>query len=333
LFRHGLRFNMHNKQNYIRKTINIVLMYHDLRRDDSFESWLKVGQSNFRRQIKFLSKIAMFIVPEEILGSMNSNSKRLKMLLTFDDGQVNNYRLALPILNEHHIPALFFVSTDNVMSGELFWFDRIILPIQTKRLSKLNLEHYGLGNYFFQKKSEQKRWDDIQKVLADIKKKYGPVHGKNKEFENILRYFDQLNGKELKRLEEESRPLSIEEIRKMSAHKNCHLGSHSHRHEILTYLNDSELKENIEKSKILLENISGRKVEHISYPNGNFDERVIRFCQQGGFRYGYTTIPKVVNRFTHPMNIPRIAVGGFDTPLTILINILKAIIFCSLNKN
>jgi peptidoglycan/xylan/chitin deacetylase (PgdA/CDA1 family) len=42
------------------------------------------------------------------------NNKSAAISLTFDDGSPNQFSVALPILNELHIPATFFISTGNV---------------------------------------------------------------------------------------------------------------------------------------------------------------------------------------------------------------------------
>ena len=41
-------------------------------------------------------------------------------MLTFDDGYYNNH-LALPVLEEFDVPALFFISTNHVKQQKCFW--------------------------------------------------------------------------------------------------------------------------------------------------------------------------------------------------------------------
>jgi peptidoglycan/xylan/chitin deacetylase (PgdA/CDA1 family) len=68
-------------------------------------------------------------------------------------------------------------------------------------------------------------------------------------------------------------PLTEEEIYKLSCMKNVLIGSHGCSHQPYTGLNDEEIeKENIE-SKSILENITGKKIYHFAFPNGDYDNR------------------------------------------------------------
>ena len=78
------------------------------------------------QHLRLLKRVANFVHPEEILDRRLFSSRRLHFLLTFDDGLINNYRLGFPVLQRYEIPALFFVSTWHMVSGEPFWFNRII---------------------------------------------------------------------------------------------------------------------------------------------------------------------------------------------------------------
>jgi peptidoglycan/xylan/chitin deacetylase (PgdA/CDA1 family) len=49
--------------------------------------------------------------------------------ITFDDAWFDNYRYALPILEQHRIQACFFVPTQAVSTGELFWTERLALQL------------------------------------------------------------------------------------------------------------------------------------------------------------------------------------------------------------
>src|SRR5262245_29737133 len=104
----------------------IVLCYHDLRETEDFRSWLRLEVTEFRRHLRALLELGTFVPPSALDRVQDLPTRRLQFLLTFDDGCPNNLRLGAAALEETGIPALFFVSTHHMVSGQPFWFDRIV---------------------------------------------------------------------------------------------------------------------------------------------------------------------------------------------------------------
>lgn len=67
------------------------------------------------------------------------------------------------------------------------------------------------------------------------------------------------------------------------------IGSHSHRHAQLAPLNDSQLEEELARSKAILEEIIKSPVEHLSFPGGSYNARVLSAARKIGYRYFYTS--------------------------------------------
>ncbi len=299
-----------------------VLMYHDLSEDHDLSSWMRVKKQMFELQMRRLSEICHFIHPSDLFQKKDLSKDRLNILLTFDDGFVNQYTLALPILLKLKIPALFFISTENIES-DIFWFDRILIPIQAMRIRALDLRSFGLRNYHFSSSDDAKRWKAIQVLLEDIKSR-GTASSPN--VRRIVEYFDNTFEDVIRRVKESYRPLTRDELRRMKATNLCYFGSHSHRHESLIYLNDDEVKKNVIESKEILEALLETGVIHFAYPNGDTDIRVSKLCQEGGYEYGYVTSSGLLEKDTLPMNIPRIAVGGYDSVQSLFWKINKELI-------
>jgi len=299
----------------------IVLMYHDVCEDSDFSSWLRVKKSSFESQMRQLQKICTFIRPSELFQEHLLSNNRLNILLTFDDGFVNQYRFALPIFEKFSIPALFFISTENMQTGEIFWFDRIITPIQVKRIDHLDLRLLGLGNYQFSSKDEIQRWETIQVLLNGVKEKQ---KREKHIFQEIMHFFEENYGSEMQRFIEKYRPLTKDEILKMKECGFCYFGSHSHKHEILTHLESEDIRNNLLESKSCLEAVLGEPVTHISYPNGDVNQTAEMLCKEAGYDYGYTTQHGVVKEDINRMQIPRISVSGYDTIQMLFWKINKA---------
>jgi peptidoglycan/xylan/chitin deacetylase (PgdA/CDA1 family) len=291
----------------------MVLCYHDLVSRRSTNSWLKLCAEHFDRQIVALKRFANFIRPDAMLKPAELATGRINVLLTFDDGKANHYRLTLPALRRHNVPALFFVSTWHVETGEPFWFDRLLRQIQGRRLSDLDLRPLGLDHYRFSLESGKKRWRDVQRLLEETKRAGGGQD--NGLVERILAEIggDDSSKKSFYEDDEDDRPLKPEEILAMRNSGLCWFGSHAHHHRILTSLDKGLVRDELRDSRIFLENLLDQPAEHIAYPNGDTDVRVIEECQRMGYRFGYTGTAGWVSQPSDPFLIPRIQVGGFDT--------------------
>ncbi len=313
----------------------LILGYHDIGPNNGPGNWLRVRQREFDRQLTWMARFGRFITPDELpvvvaevgdgsatdgnagerraagIGRAAATSSDLRFLLTFDDGYVNNYRVALPILKRHGVPALFFVSTWHAATGESFWFDRVAVPIQADAMGELDLREVGLKLYRFHPSDGPQRWDDIHRLLADIKALGNPGHP---VVDQILLRCQEATGERGRAALVDCRPLRVDEIRAMRASGLCHFGSHAHRHEILTHLDDSALAEALRASHEFLETTLLTPPYDLAYPNGDADERVFAAAEAAGFGRGYTTADGVTRPQTAPLRLPRLLIGGYDTP-------------------
>lgn len=106
--------------------------------------------------------------------------------------------------------------------------------------------------------------------------------------------------------------LSHEQIRKLAA-AGVQFGSHSHTHRDLTSLDDKTLREELEQSKRILEELTGRQVRYLAYPFGRSDSRVAEMARAVGYEYCLWSSPRRADRCDRG----RIPINRFDTPLTI----------------
>ena len=126
--------------------------------------------------------------------------------------------------------------------------------------------------------------------IADIAKKYGM----EKDFIFFLNINDN-NGRH-KGVEEMARKLSSE---------GFIIGSHTVNHKSLTEISVFEAKNEIEESKSLIKEWTG-KCEWISYPYGQYNDEVIEMVKSAGYKYARTTHTLGLNS---PYEIPAMHIG------------------------
>ncbi|MFZ1987201.1 MAG: polysaccharide deacetylase family protein [Desulfatitalea sp.] len=314
----------------MKKPVAIVLAYHDVGRAGGPASWLRIPQPQFDEQLGALGQFCHFIQPDDLFDPAALRPDRPNLLITFDDGYNGNYRYALPVLEKHRIPALFFISTANLQSGELFWFDKLVVPIQAQNIDYLDLRGKGLGEYRFRSNGDpDRRWLDLHQLLEDTKRLGNPDTPKAKA---VIDFFSEKFSHVLQAHADEFRPLKPDELTAMARHPLCSFGSHSHHHGIMNAMLSEELTENLQASKTILESLTGRSITHLAFPNGDSDRRVRQILEATGYRWGYSTAPGLVHAGTDPYQIPRTMIGAFEDMETILFKLSRQILMHAFNR-
>ena len=107
--------------------------------------------------------------------------------------------------------------------------------------------------------------------------------------------------------------LTTEEL-SILANSGCvTVGSHTHGHELLNQLCSNTIQETIKMANEQIARITGRYPMHFSYPNGNYDQRVLFHIQQFDYKTAVTTRKGRWTAKSSLFEIPRIGIGRFDT--------------------
>jgi peptidoglycan/xylan/chitin deacetylase (PgdA/CDA1 family) len=99
------------------KYVPPVLMYHSVNPTPAAGRMLTVSVETFRRQMHFLKAHRYNVIPLEELAALVKEKKKIPprtLALTFDDGYVDNYTYAFPILKQYALPATLFIIVNEV---------------------------------------------------------------------------------------------------------------------------------------------------------------------------------------------------------------------------
>lgn len=98
----------------------VVLLYH--RVNDSQRDSVTIGAEQFETHMRYLADHYRVVsISELIKGEVPSGGPLVAV--NFDDGYLDNYQYAAPILVKHGVQATFFISTDNVSHNLPFAHD------------------------------------------------------------------------------------------------------------------------------------------------------------------------------------------------------------------
>lgn len=139
----------------VRRSIRVpILMYHYVSVPppdaDKYRLDLSVTPTNFRAQVEYLLAEGYHPITVADLSDYLRRGKSLPanpVILTFDDGYLDNYENAFPILKEFKIPATFFVITDfidNKKTGYMTWDQLEEMAIDGMEIGSHTMTHPDL---------------------------------------------------------------------------------------------------------------------------------------------------------------------------------------------
>jgi peptidoglycan/xylan/chitin deacetylase (PgdA/CDA1 family) len=93
------------------------------------------------------------------------------------------------------------------------------------------------------------------------------------------------------------------------------IGSHTVTHPLLTQLEESEARREIQDSRTKLEAMLDRGVTEFSFPFGGFNEKLVAVCREAGYERVYTTLPAFAFERRGEFVVGRVRVDPADWPL------------------
>jgi len=132
-----------------KQSLITVINYHRVDRDAMDIN--AITPENFERQMAFLKRNYTVVTVRELLEKIQSgcNKQRL-VVITFDDGYLDNFEQAVPILKKYKLPACFFISsgivgTDKPFSHDIKRLGRKIHTMSWQHVKQLHEMGFAIG--------------------------------------------------------------------------------------------------------------------------------------------------------------------------------------------
>lgn len=298
---------------------NIILRYHRVNGKASQDPFhLTVSEKMFDAQLNFVKENYKVVSSEELVNTETEHQSGTVAVITFDDGYLDNYTTALPVLKKHGLPATIFMTTDLIESKKRFWWDRVesIFKSATKHSAILNWKEESgeAGHEIMDITSTEGKRRAIQFVevlgnrISDVEKE-----------RLISSLADQLTpGITSAELERET--VNWDEVREL-AKQGVHIGSHGLSHRLFTKISHAEARREIFESKEKIESELKQPIRYIAYPGGKTSERTWKMAKEAGYLGSFSTEPGENDASTNPYCLRRRAVhenvskapwGGFS---------------------
>lgn len=296
----------------------VILCYHRVFSPERDPHLLSVSPERFRAQMEIVRRIARPVALDD-----PSRLSARGVVITFDDGYLDNLQNALPILRALEIPATLYIATGNVGAKREFWWDDLErLTLGAPNLPKiLRLEINGRdfewnleGN-----EADDRSWNVLspnerrprQRLFCELHALLRPLPAA--EQEAVLAQLRAITG-----TSPEARPLyrglAESELKMLAAEPLITLGAHTVSHPDLALRSREEQHAEIAGSKAQLEHFIARPVEHFSYPYGSQNDDSMETCAELKLRTAVTCVAQAVESGTSPFRLPRLLVRDWDGP-------------------
>jgi len=216
-----------------------------------------------------------FVSTEQLINHIKGNEKILKraVWLTFDDGWKENIDNVIPIIAEYNIPVAFFISTDPVENGGVFWWSYV---------TKYGKKYLKNDNTI--KKMRQISESRREQLIVQLEQRFSS------------------------RMSREA--MTIEDVKAIAKLSQVSFGCHTVNHVMMPKCSDEELDYEIRTSKEKLESWIGKPVSYFSYPEGDYNLHVKETVQKYGFNMAATTDNRFISEKDDLFSLPRLWVRG-----------------------
>lgn len=227
------------------------------------------------------------------------------IVITVDDGYRDFFLYAYPVLREYKIPATLFLVSDFVDQKLWLWWNQIEYLFQLTSERAVSI-HWPTGVLHFPLISDDQRLHASQKIIN------GLLSVENSQRLDLMATITSLLKVELPALPPPKwSALGWNEVREMAA-EGLEFGAHTRTHPILSRITDAAtIRQEIEGSKLRIEEALQKPVLHFCYPNGSladFTPDTVALVKQCGFQTAVTTERGLNRHNTNPFLLRRIGV-------------------------
>ena len=310
------KIDLYRAMRFVAPNLLTVLNYHRI--DDPYAPefhTLRINvsatQEDFAQQMDFVGKNYNVVNCKRLVSFINGETELPPnaALITFDDGYLDNYTNAYPVLVERGLPAIIFLTSGFIGTNKPFYWDYISYCFYKTAKNGANLPLIGTQNWDDVASRERVllQWIEALKRIPEVQKS---------EYVSQIAELLEVNVPESAF---EKLILNWDQVRVMSRSGLIEFGVHSVNHPILTRVPINEASREICESKRKIEEETGHTVNAIAYPNGgvaDFSQPVIQASKEAGLDVAFSHIPGPTRYSTvkkEPFSIRRIFLAHYDT--------------------
>ena len=276
-----------------------------------------------RQQFYFFKENFNVVRMEQVIEAISGGVQLPEnaLLLTFDDGYVDNYTFALPLLEEFGFQGSFFVPGKTFTTRELLDVNKIHYILASADINKLVVDVKDRMDFYRGREHDYLPTEELWNQYATDER----FDGKNTVFvkrvlQTVLpeRIRNQISSELFKKyvgVTEEQLAyelyMTADQIRTMKRH-GMFIGVHGYDHYWLGNLSPEQMREDVSRALETMDEFIDRKKWVMNYPYGSFNKDVLDYIEENGACVGLTTEVRVAKIGKDPaLMLPRLDCNDF----------------------
>lgn len=306
----------------------LILMYHRVDEPDCDPWQLAVSPANFEQQLQQLTQDWRPVSLSELIQGITAGSIADRSIaVTFDDGYIDNFVEAKPLLEKYQVPATFFIVTKNCGQPLPFWWDELqAILLHTPDLPEhlslavsddvltFDLSAEAVLTPFLQ--SQHERWTAAEGALTVRTRVYDALWRRlrplpDREQQAIMAELRQWAGLPLGSSKVPT-CMTTRHVQQLAANRLFSIGAHTMTHPALADHSEEVQAKEARGSRLYLEALLGHPVSHFAYPYGSHNAASLGIAEQE-FASAVTTNEGVITRSSDPRRLHRYQVKNWDS--------------------
>ncbi len=275
-----------------------IYVYHYIQADrySKFDRLNSLSIDNFIRQIEYLKETKHRFISLYDLN-FNNNLPENSVLLSFDDGLSSHFSTVFPILREHNIPAVFFLSARPYLSKKALSVTKLhyILASLDNPYSVFMYinQYYNINlDEVMNSYGKDSRFDN--KIVTTIKRylqRDCHFSVRTKIIDDLFKFYVTENEDEFV----ENIYMSPSEIEIMNSYDDYDFGGHGYLHEWMGKVGEFRNMKEIIYSDRMLSKINDKTQKVFSYPYGSYSTDVVEILRKRKYNFGFTIEPRTAD--------------------------------------
>lgn len=302
-----------------------VVMYHYTRdlKNSEYPEIKGLDYGLFEQQLQFFQSNFTVVTMEQVLESRygGANLPDHALLLTFDDGYIDNFTVAFPLLHKYGFQGSFFISGRTIAENIVLDVNKIQFIMAAADVEDLKSQLFQSIAYYrsqgidipaddvlLQQYAKKNRYDNGDVVFVKKMLQTGLPETVRNEIVNT--FFEKYVGCK-ESIFSKKLYMNRDQIKCMKDY-GMYIGVHGYNHYWLADLSQKAMMEDVDKGIEAVKDYIEEEAWVMNYPYGSYRKEVIEYIKKRGCVLGLTIEPRIADfEKDNVYTVPRLDCNDF----------------------
>jgi peptidoglycan/xylan/chitin deacetylase (PgdA/CDA1 family) len=290
-----------------RRSGGVILGYHSISEARPDPTQLSLPPADFADHVALLAAEFRPMTVEALLdASRRGTLPKRAIAVTFDDGYVDNLRVAGPVLRDAGVPAMVFVATSQLETGGTWWWRELetILLGPGERPARLRVRTGGASR-------ELLTATEAEREAAYYTVGWALREGSPELRAEVLAHLRAWSAPDPALLAALPRAMTAQELAELESF-HIEVGGHGHDHVSLRARPAAAIRADVARCRAVLQDRLDRPVRGFAYPFGDRSLVARSALADNDFAWAAGVHPAMVGDRSDPLHLARFVIGHQD---------------------